>query len=327
MILTVGVALFQIPAVKSNDPRWYEPTDITLLDNAYNITSYWSLQWWYFDALFTNNYSIHVGILSIGTQGKTGFFLLRISLYDHATIVARLHRVIPLRMMQFSPAEPRLQLQGKELLSTFYDAENHLCVSLNLSIKTVSANLIFISQIQGWKGYTGHGMWGCPVPRAVVVGTLQWDDTIFMVKGVGYQERGFDVRRFHKSWFWGKFSSTHFSIIFSQNMKNRWCEDFFLVMINRDTLNYTSIHRENIKLTHIQYQYHHGKLIPLESMFEIHEDDIDVAVRFSVQSIDFHMLGMLRYWRFHMLVTGTISIADQQESVNETQIMEYCHFW
>ena len=42
--------------VKSyEDSYWYNPEDIALKDNVYNVTDYFSLQWWYVDAVFDNN--------------------------------------------------------------------------------------------------------------------------------------------------------------------------------------------------------------------------------------------------------------------------------
>ncbi len=327
LLLFSVVILADIPRVQSRDPYWYEPTDISILDNAYNTTPYFSLQWWYLDAVFTNKYSIHIGILSIGAQGTYGFFLLRINVYYNLKIIQREYRIVPLSQMQCSPEEAVLKIRGDTLLKTFYDTRDHLCVLLKVSIDTVHVNLTFTGETQGWKGYTGHGMWGCPLPKASVEGILSVDDTSISVEGTGYQERGWDVRRFHRSWFWGKLSSSSNTIVFSQNMQNRWKEDFFLVMINLGKENYTSIHRENIVFTHSEYMFDHGRLIPMKSIFEIHENNIDVIIHMSVQSIDFHRLALLRYWRFHMQVTGTISVNGHTEEVDELQIMEFCHFF
>jgi hypothetical protein len=325
LMISVGVVL-QIPMVKGDEPYWYNPSDSTIQDNAFNKTDYFSLQWWYIDAMFTNNYSTHIGILSMSSQGKYGFFILQISVYKEMELVERGYRFVPLQHMQISPDEPILKFQGSELLKSYYDQNNHVCLSLNIGIQTIQVNLTFTGVRKGWKGNTGLGMWGCPLPKADVIGSLRINGNDIAVQGTGYQERGWDVRSFHKSWYWGKFSSASDNIIFSQNMHNRWQEDLFLVMVNTGADKYTSIHRENITFTHMNYRLIHGRFISMVSVFKAHEKTIDINVTLEVKSIDYHRLAILGYWRFHVQVSGTIVVDGVPEVVDEVQIMEICHF-
>jgi predicted secreted hydrolase len=311
--------------VGAQDPFWYQPHDASLADNAYNQTSYFSLQWWYLDATFNNSFSVHVGLLTIGAQATNGFFLVQINIYDNGTLYAQRLSLIPLRLMSVSTQEPFVRYQGKELLQSYLNQDDRLCVAVNLTIKDLQVVLLFTGVTQGWIGTTNHGMWGCPLPRATVNGTLTIKGSQIPVHGSGYQEHGWDVRRLHRSWYWGKFTSNHMNVVFSQSMKNRWDEDVFLAMVNNPDNNYTSIQRKNISLVQLKSMYSHGRFIPVESFLTIQEGLYSIHVRLVVKSIDFKNLGLIHYWRFHAQITGVITYDGISEEVNDVQIMEIFH--
>ena len=322
------VNIIGVPITKSyGDSYWFDPEDITLEDNAYNITDYFSLQWWYIDAVFDNNYSIHIGIMTIGSKGISGFFLFQINVYKEGELLEKKFKFVPERFVDTSQSEPLIKLLGKDILRGYIDDEDRMALDVSLEIKGLKADLKFTSLTKGWKGFTGYGMWSCPIPKAEVQGNITVKGDIITVNGTGYQEHGWDVRHLHRNWYWGKFFSDSNSVIFSQNMKNRWQEDIFLVVVNSGEENYTSIARENITFNHMDFKFNHGRLIPLKSIFQIDEKDIHIDVVFNVQSIHFSSIVLLNYWRFHIRVTGTISVNGIVEEVDdEFQIMEILHY-
>jgi hypothetical protein len=307
-------------------PYWYNPEDSTLEDNAYSVTDYFSLQWWYIDAVFDNNYSTHVGIMTVGSKGINGFFLFRINVYKDGALLEGKFRLVPVRFVEVSPSEPVIKLFDKEIIRGYIDDDGRMALTVSLEIKGLQADLTLVGLIKGWKGFTGHGMWGCPLPKAHVQGTITVNDETIPVSGVGYQERGWDVRHLHRSWFWGKFASNHTNVVFSKNMKNRWEEDTCIVVVNSGEENYTSIARENIVFHPTDYAYNHGRFIPTKSVFQVDEDDIHIHVEIEVQSIHFTSLIVMNHWRFHTKVTGTISIGNRTENVDDVQIMEIFHY-
>ena len=332
-ISVIGILVFfllaniiSVPIVKPcGDPYWYDPEDITLEDNAYNVTDYFSLQWWYIDAVFDNNYSIHIGISTIGSRGTHGLFLFQMSVYKEGKFLEKKFRFVPTRFVEASQNEPLIKLSGKEILKGYIDDEGRMALDISLEIKGLKADLKFTGLNKGWKGFTGLGMWGCPLPKAHVQGTITFNDETVPVNGTGYQEHGWDIRRLHRSWYWGKFNSNSTSVIFSQNMKNRWIEDVFPVVVNSGKENYTSITRENIVFYHTDYNFDHGRFIPMKSVFQVDQNDIQINVEFEVQSIDFRSLILINHWRFHLKVSGSITVGNITENVDDFQMMEILH--
>lgn len=309
-----------------NDPFWYEPQDISPKDNAYNYTDYISLQWWYIDAVCSNNYSIHIGILSIGAKGLIGFYIFQISLYHNGKFIKKNVQILPVKSIYSPTDKPIIMYKGKKILEEYTDEENKRLLDINLDIKELKAELKFTGLMRGWKGYTGLGMWGCPFPKAKVVGNITIMDNTIFVSGIGYQERGWDVRNLHKSWFWGKFGGNSSNVVFSKNMKNDFVEDLFLLIINHGNDSYYSIHRENIILEYSDVIFDHGSFIPKKSALLVKENDIIINVTLKTESVQFISLIFLKYWRFHIRVEGVITIDDHSENINDFQIMEILKF-
>lgn len=330
LVITLVIVLlgniFYVPIIKSSsDPYWYDPRDATLEDNAYNVTDYLTLQWWYIDAIFDNNYSIHIGIMTIGSKVIHGFFLFQINIFKNGNLKKKEFRLLPGRFIDAAPSEPLIKILGKEVLRGYIDDEDKMILDISLDIKDLRADLKFTSVTKGWIGHTGLGFWGCPFPKANVTGNITVEGEKIPVNGTGYQEHGWDIRRLHKSWHWGKFTSNSTNVIFSQNMKNRWMEDVFLVVVNIGEDNYTSIFRENIKLHHEEYVFDHGRFIPKKSIFQIDQDDVQIKVEFELQSIDHRRLLLYNYWRLHVRINGTISVGDISEDIDDIQIMDFFH--
>ena len=316
-----------VPVIKSYDARyWYNPEDITLEDNVYSVTDYVSLQWWYIDAVFDNNYSIHIGIITVGSKGIHGFFLFRITVYKEGKLLEKKFSFVPVRFVEVSQSDPLIKLFDKEIIRGYIDDEDRMALNVSLEIKGLKADLKLTGLIRGWKGFTGYGMWGCPLPKAHVQGTITVNDETIPVTGRGYQEHGWDIRHLHRSWYWGKFASNHTNVIFSKNMKNRWKEDTFIVVVSSGEENYTSIARENIVFYYTDYEYNHGRFIPTKSVFQVDEDDVHINVEIEVQSIHFTSLIFMNHWRFHTKITGAISVGNTTEKVDDFQIMEILHY-
>jgi len=134
LLLFILTTSFSLHAV-AQEPFWYQLKDATLNDNAYNQTPYFSLQWWYLDASFNNSYTAHIGLLTIGAHATTGFFLVQIHIYDQGILLAQRIQLIPLRFFHLSTQEPVISYQGKEVLRSYLDQNNQMCVAVKLIIK------------------------------------------------------------------------------------------------------------------------------------------------------------------------------------------------
>jgi predicted secreted hydrolase len=324
-ILLLVIPLGTSSTITAQDPFYYDPYTTTLQDNTYNQTGQYTLQWWYLDASLNDSYSLHIGFLTIGAHATSGFFLIQINLYKDTILHIQRFELLPLRLMTVSTQEPLLRYHGQDLLKGFQNADDHLCLNISLTIKDLAIDLLFVGDTTGWVGPTTRGMWGCPLPKATVTGTITIQQHQVPVHGIGYQEHGWDVRGIHKSWYWGKCTTEHMNLIFSQSMKNPTNEEIFLAVLSTPNGNYTSLHRQNITLTHTTYTRNHGQQIPTESTLTIDEGPTKVQLHIHVLSIDYRTLLFIQYWRFHVHVTGTLTYQNTTEPVDEIQIMEIFH--
>ena len=313
------------PNLSANEDQYFDPIDIELSDLGYNLTNKISAQWWYFDAVFSNNYSTVVGIFHLGIAGKIGFFFIRINMYENGQFLERCYKIIPQRQITFSLETPELTYKNSNIYSGKYDSNQKILAHLNVTIVDTRINLNFSELTKGWKGYTGRGWWSCPLPKAQVNGSIKTHNKTMQVNGIGYHEHAWMVQSMHRNWKWGKFSSLTTNTIFSKNMKNLREEDMFLVVINTDAHNFTSIHRDNLSYSHVDYMFDHGKFIPIKSVLEINQEPIHLIVTFEAESVHFTSLIILNYWRFHMQIKGNITINDKSEEIDDHQIMEYLY--
>jgi predicted secreted hydrolase len=272
--------------------------------------------------MFDNNYSLHIGMTTIGAQGKYGFYLFQINIYYQGQIIEKKFKFEPIWHINASTTQPHIKLKENTIFHGSSNQQGNLTLNLTLAIKGTSVNLTFTEMTKGWVGFTGLGMWGCPLPKASVKGTITIDNKVICVEGTGYQEHGWDIRRLHRSWYWGKFITDNFNIIFSKNMKNRWEEDVFLVVVNNGESNYTSLHRENISLEHLEYIFDHGHIIPVQSHFCAEQGNISIDVEINIEFMDFRTVIVMNYWRIHAHIEGTVTINGVVETVDDFQIMD-----
>lgn len=320
------ISIYTIPVAANENPL-FQPTDININDIGYNKTNKIAAQWWYLDAVFSNNYSLVVGIFHFSIASKLGFFFIRINIYENGDFLERNYKFIPLRDITYSLHEPELFIHNSTFYKGQYDQNNNIQVTLNVTVINTHVNLTFTGLTKGWKGYTGRGWWSCPLPKAAVNGSITLHDKKIPVQGFGYHEHAWLVQSMHRNWKWGKFSSPSTNTIFSKNMKNLREEDIFLVVINTDKQNYTSIERNNITYNHIDYIFDHGKLIPIKSRLKITQEPIHVNVTFTAKTLHFTSLILLNYWRFHMHIYGYITVGNNTEIINDNQIMEYLYLF
>ncbi len=322
MLLVLPLSISASPHSTSNP---YIPQDINLIDLGYNRTNTIAVQWWYFDAILSHNYSVVIGLFHLGFKNKIGFYFFRINMYQNGTFLGRNIQFIPLKQITYQIDPPVFTYKNKTIYDAKYDHEGKIIVNLSIEMKEFHINLSFIEGTKGWKGFTGRGWWACPLPKAIVSGTIYVNNRSIAVTGVGYHEHAWMVQSTHRNWKWGKFSSKSTNIIFSKNMKNNFEEDIFLAVVNIGENFYVGIHRNNIKYYHTKYIFDHGKLIPIESKFLIKQDNISVNVTFRSESVHYTSLILLKYWRFHMIVNGTITIDDKPEEIDDKEIMEYLY--
>jgi hypothetical protein len=322
------LVLLLLPVVSprlSADP--FIPVDDTPADNAYNMTGHYALQWWYFDAVFSSQASVHIGIVTIGAGGVSGFYLLQLQYYDSSGNLSRqARRLVPIKIIHASTDGLLLSLGKRQFVREYSSDGQDRVMDVNLSLGGMVVNLTFVDVMKGWKGSTDLGMWGCPFPKADVHGTIIIDREATAIEGTGYQEHGWDIRNLHRSWFWGKIVSEHLNLVFSQNMKSRTEEDVFVAVVNSGAENYSGIARENITFMPTAYAWMHGRRVPVQYLFLMDQGDFHLNVTLRVISVHFSTVVLMNYYRFHVRVVGTMSLGDVVDPIDDVQIMEHFYF-
>jgi len=148
---------------------------ITLIDDAFHgTTSNPSIEWWYFDSMFDNDYSIHVGfrILSFNE-----FQILKtsINIYYKYNLIANETTLISKNNFFVSEIKPLIKIKNEPvmLIDQSKDTqEDYWTYHLNYKINNVGVDLILTGITEGWKYETLYEGWTVALPLSLVRAAL-----------------------------------------------------------------------------------------------------------------------------------------------------------
>jgi len=97
---------------------------------------------------------------------------------------------------------------------------------LHLSEGDLSADLVFRSEVPGWKpgggktiyGDEGFFAWVVAVPRARVEGNIKMGDQVIQVRGIGYHDHNWetaDLKKILLHWYWGRVYTEDFTLLYA----------------------------------------------------------------------------------------------------------------
>ncbi|MCK5031957.1 MAG: hypothetical protein KAR64_10865, partial [Thermoplasmatales archaeon] len=185
----------------------FSTEDITFDDACYkgnNLVH--SLEWWYFDAVLDNGYSIeyHINLFS---KLNIGFAVSMLNIYQDGKLISHSRKSLPIREFDYSPKQPSLWFSGEQILAGQMDEQGNWIFRVSIIIGDAAIDLEFKSYTKGWKSkILNMWWWGIIQPKADVSGSLTVHDETINVVGDGYQEHGWDGNfPFVRGWYWGKF--------------------------------------------------------------------------------------------------------------------------
>ena len=318
---------------------------ITPKDDAYHGSfNLLDIEWWYFDAIFENGYSIHVGVRTFHTNHH-GVVKLRIEIYKEGKILVEALKSDLFERFLFSPETPLVKY-GNDLLMGFdteyYQKTGKWRYHVSMNIKNQAVDLTFNGLAEGWKFETPDNSWVVVFPTAHVTGTLTVDGQVMQVQGVGYHDHNWDysiataVKNW--GWFWGRITGESFNLIWAKTM--RTLDDSTLLAVIspthgalEDGKGFISIQQDAITLTPKQYMYSHHRCIPTHLELSINENksiqDKPVQASLLMELIDVQhsRIFTAHYWRYHMKTSGTITVGSKTETfVDSSQIIEFLLF-
>ena len=314
----------------SKDDFIFTPQDIDLQDDAFHGSdSYHFLEWWYFDALLNDGYSVKVSIQVLSIIDRY-FAFSTIDVYRYGTFIKRERETYPFSTFHASERVPLITVDGEKILHGCIDnGSNALRYRLSLSIKDLAIDLSFIGCTQGWKGKTTASWWGVILPKAKVNGTIRVDNKDISVQGIGYHDHNWEVTvlsSLNFGWIWGKMNSANYTFTYSSILNTCFLDQQLLVINTQDT-GYVSVHPDQFDFSIDEFQIRNGMVIPESFTLTAHEDSITLYAKMQVS--DTHhtrLFGMINYWRYHIRCNGYITNGVHTESIDEIQIAEFIRF-
>lgn len=313
------------------------PRDDTFHGSKYLL----DIEWWYFDAVFENGLSIHIGFRIYHIRGR-GILQTRINLYRNGKIIKEKLKLYLLSDINIDNNNPDFIINDKKSL-TFYikndDNLNRWNYIINESIDGLSINLLFSGLTEGWKIETKSTCWTVPLPNARVKGKLSFDGKTIQVTGKGYHDHNWGYSPTtviqNNGWYWGRISSQSLNITWANTIASKTKQDLITV-VNKSFKEkeerpfFSSIHPNNIKFKSTNYKK--MKKIPIPQSFtltfnENNERKISGNLKMDTLDIHYSRIFIINYWRYHVTVTGTIQYGNIIEKLqNKPQIIEYLQF-
>ncbi|UCD14678.1 MAG: hypothetical protein JSW60_04450 [Thermoplasmatales archaeon] len=308
----------------------FSPEDIELKDDAFHgADNLHFTEWWYFDALFDNGYSVQVGIRVLGVMNQ-GLVIIRFDIYKDGKLLS--HELKKYIMWDFFASEevPLVKLKREQYMEGYInETTGDWVFDLSVGLDESSAELNFVGCTKGWKGSTPGGEWAVILPRAEVQGTIKLKNEEINVSGTGYHDHNWEVTvltGINFGWFWGKVNSNNHTMTWSKIMTTRfWGQP--LLVINEKNGSYTNIEPEYFNLLVKDFHIEQGMLVPYSFILDAKKGNVSLHVNMEV--FDTHhvrWMGIINYWRYHMRCTGSITIGSKSEPIDETQIAEYIRF-
>ena len=324
---------FRFKSVLNPHPS-YVPVDIDLKDAAFH-KSYDRIleEWWYFDAIFDNGYSIvlSIVIISKNIQGICSFGMV---IYNNTQIESRVEKKVHFKEFNASEEFPFIEVSGKQFIRLDrerYNKTGDWVYNISFEIDNQKANLQFTGVTKGYKGETLRGWYGPVLPKATVNGTIILNGDKIDVSGLGYHEHGWEISLliWEWGWCWGKIVSDSYNLMWAKMMNTRWWEQTRVAVFSQDHSSYININLENFKFKATKYIFDHGRLIPTKFVLNIADPDNSIYVNATMEAINTHHYGkfMIHYWRYHLKINGEITYCSTTEKINDQiQIIELMRF-
>lgn len=321
------------------------PVPMTPKDDSFHGTKkLMNIEWWYFDAMLDNNYSLHVGIRVYNTKG-VGIVQSIINIYKNGKIEVQAVKRGLLNNFEASRSLPFVKIGDKKIIdfdSEKYNKTREWSYNVSLQIDDHEVNLTFTGITNGWKIETSDNCWAVPLPKAEVTGTVTMHGKTISVKGIGYHDHNWNYSPItamnNFGWFWGRVFGDTLSLIWANTMETSK-KNNLLAVVNQDTKysqnedKFLNVNPESIVFTPKNYVNNHRKRIPthfnlqMKGFVSNNRIPIDINVTMKAFEIHYNRIFTINYWRYHVKTSGTIAVGSTTEILNDKlQIIEFLSF-
>ena len=312
-------------------------TDIIPADDAFHGSpKQISAEWWYFDTIFNNGYSAHLGFKTFSRK-NLGMVSPMIEFYKDGKLIVQKQTRHLFKNFITSKKFPKTEILNKPIISFDLDRYNKTgewFYNFNLKIENNSVNLNFKNLTKGWKIQTEKESWTVALPKAEVSGESIINGEKMNVEGYGYHDHNWNynlltVMNYGIGWYWGRIRTKNYNLVFAKIIKSGKKYEI-LTVINKDQNGFYNISPEKIDFESKKFVRKRRKKIPSEFSLKINETvkNSEIIVDLDLKSEQIHLDKALLapYYRYHTKAKGFISVDGNKEEISDTQIIEYLRF-
>ena len=313
------------------------PQDITPKDDAFHGSKkHIAAEWWYFDAIFLNNYSVHIGCRTFSKK-KFGSVMPFLEIYKDGKLKFDGKKRYRFKHFRTSEEFPLVKIFNNSIIEFDQDRfkkTGEWAYKISLNFENYGADLYFIATTKGFKIETKAESWTVALPKAKVSGEINLNKKKLNVNGIGYHDHNWNYTfltalNYGKAWYWGKIRSKNINIVWANIVKSAKKSEKVGV-VNLDNKGYYNINPENISFKTNRIKRINRKKTPTFFTLQIDENvnniPIHADIKMEAKEFQYDRVLIAPYWRYHIKSTGVISVGNQKEKVDDFEIMEFLSF-
>jgi len=295
-----------------------------------------SAEWWYFDAVFSNKYSVHIGFRTFSKK-SLGTIMPFLEIYKDGKLEYEGKKRFRFKNFKTSSNFPHVKVFNSFLLEfdqDRYKKNDEWIYKIKMKMGENAVDLVFKTITKGWKIETEKESWAVGLPKAKVSGFIKLRGKMIEVNGIGYHDHNWNFSfltalNYAKAWYWGKIRSKNFNIVWANIVKkdDRWD---LIAVLNIDNGSFYNIKYENIIFKPNKYFKFKRKKIPSEFLlnFEDVVNELPINAKIIMNLKDFHYSSVLTapYYRYHVNTSGFISVDNKKEKLSNMEIIEFISF-
>jgi hypothetical protein len=301
--------------------NFFVPENITLGDDAFHGSPFFP-ETWYAEAFFNNTYSI-VFIVTIFSTYRGGIALTGFYLYRNGILEYEERELIVSPHYNYSRETPRVIIKGETLMEGWLDENGQITYSLRFENNNHGMHLILRNETRGWQGKMGEGWW-LAIPELEVEGILIVEGEQILVRGKGYHDHNiFNLRTpiLERGYSDGKFQCHNLSLVWGKILHSSWNTDTLAIVSKNGS--FISIPQETLVIRESSHIFDHGHYIPTEIFIIIDQGwKMNVSLMMSADNFHHIRLPFLNYWRYHVHVSGRITLEGKEHTINTQGMME-----
>jgi len=303
------------------------------------------IEWWYFDAVFHNEYSVHVGFRIYHIRGF-GILQQRITIYYKGATIRETRKVDVIKNKDFSKKSPTISIRNKDRVlfdDDHYRKTLNWRYRINLNIEDAEVDLLFEGTTPGWKIETDTTCWTVPLPKARVKGKMCFNGKKMDVTGIGYHDHNWGYSPVtviqNQGWYWGRITAETLHLTWANTIASAYDQDLIAVINkeqekeNKPISHFHSVSPDKINFIPTEYGPSKRFQIPHTFQFSFKEQDTTTKTKISadikMETVDVHYsrIFIIHYWRYHVKTNGTLSYGDITERLDDkSQIIEFLSF-